>query len=612
MNRLVALLAVIFFLAWWCPWAPAAPLARASVTTTFEPQAPTVLSEAPHSIEAVSPDLHELLEVPREGRTLAIMLVLFQLAVMLASAKLLGALLERFSVPGVIGELLAGAIIGPFLLGSLIKLPMGGGWVPLFPAPSNAGEWPVNQTIWSLAQFASIVLLFLTGLHTDLKQFLRYVGPATLVAVAGVVLPFALGAAAVGGIPYFAELARGSPGENPLIPALFIGAILSATSVGITARVLSDIQKLDTPEGVTILGAAVLDDVLGIIALAIVGGIAATGTVSFGAVGIISFKALGVWIVLTGVILALVKPIERLLTCTQYAGAMIGLALALAFICSGIAEFFGLAFIIGAYSVGLGLSRMKIAHQLMDALQPVYDFIVPIFFATLGMLVNFHAMFSNRGVVIMGVVITLIAIFGKVVGCGAAALPAGFNRLGAYRIGIGMLPRGEVALIVAGVGLSQNIIGQNVFGVSIMMTLITTIVAPILLVPAFARGGSGRRIIEEPGDRLPPAQPHRHLELQVPGDMADLVIGRLLDVAARSGWESAFEEAGEEIYLLRSGDDAAQVRRTDGKILIDAPAARQTQFSAFFAEVQRSIAADAAGVTPSPVTPSPVTPSPAP
>jgi Kef-type K+ transport system membrane component KefB len=545
---------------------------------------------------SVSPDLHELLAVPEHGRKLAIMLVLFQLAVMLVAAKLLGALVEKIKVPGVIGELLAGAIIGPFLLGSLIRLPLhgwSGDWIALFPAPREAGEWPINQTVWSFAQFASILLLFITGLHTDLKQFLKYAGPATLVAVAGAAVPFALGTAVVY-VPYFADLARGAPGEPALVPALFVGLILMATSIGITARVLSDIRKLDTPEGVTILGAAVLDDVIGIVALAIVGGIAATGQVSWGAAGVITVKALGVWIALTVAIFALAKPIERVLTRIPYGGTMVALAMALAFVASGLAEFFGLAFIIGAYSVGLGLSRTSFANDLMDRLQPIADFIVPIFFATLGMLVDFRAMFSDRGVVIMGLVISVIAIIGKVAGCGLAAMPVGFNGRGAWRIGLGMLPRGEVALIVAGVGLSQNIIGQNVFGVSIMMTLITTIVAPILLVPAFD-GGSG--VKPRAAGELPAARgKHRHLEMHIPPDMGELVLLRLLAAAEGNGWRGAYEEAAVDIHLLSKAGETAQLRRIDGKIIVDASGARLDEFERMFADVRSAICGDASAV----------------
>jgi Kef-type K+ transport system membrane component KefB len=542
----------------------------------------------------LSPDLHQLTQIPGEGRKLLILLVLLQLSAVLISAKLLGALAERIKVPGVIGELLAGAIIGPFLLGRWIHVPLHGNWVPLFPPPQGL-EWPVNEILWSLAQFASIVLLFITGLHTDLRQFLRYVGPATLIAIAGLVAPFALGAGVVL-IPWFSGLAVAHSGESPLVPALFVGAILAATSIGITARVLSDIEKLDTPEGVTILGAAVVDDVLGIIALAIVGGIAATGTVSFGSATAISLKAFGVWIALTLVILAAAGSIERFFTSIRYSGSVIALGLALAFVCSGIAEFFGLAFIIGAYSVGLGLSRTRTAHTLMEQLRPIADFIVPIFFATLGMLVNFQAMFSDWRVIVFALVVTLAAVVGKLFGCGAAALPVGFNMRGAYRVGLGMVPRGEVALIVAGVGLSQNIIGANIFAVSIMMTLLTTIAAPILLVPAFAHGGSGRRHPQRATRALPSASPHPAVDIPCPGDMADVIMNRLLRVAEKHGWEPSYERADEQIYLLRNGPDAAQLRRSNGKIEIDATGQRQPEFDWFLEQVKESISSDVQNV----------------
>ncbi|HEX8521098.1 MAG TPA: cation:proton antiporter [Tepidisphaeraceae bacterium] len=523
------------------------------------------------------------------------MLILFQLGVILVAAKLMGALAERVKVPGVIGELLAGVVLGPFLLGSRLHVPLHGHWVPLFPAPTEPSQWPVNEHLWTTAQLASIILLFITGLHTDLKQFLRYVFPATLVAVAGALIPFALGMGVVY-IPMFGDLSTAHPSASPLVPALFVGVILMATSIGITARVLSDIEKLDTPEGVTILGAAVLDDVLGIIALAIVGGIAARGSISAGEVGLVTLKALGVWIVLTAAILVLAKPIERVMTRIPYGGTMIALALALAFICSGIAEFFGLAFIIGAYSVGLGLSRTKMSHKLMEALRPISDFVVPIFFATLGMLVNFNVMFKDWRVVFFGLVVTLVAVVGKLIGCGAASLPVGFNWRGAYRIGLGMLPRGEVALIVAGVGLSQNIIGQNVFGVSIMMTLITTVVAPVLLVPAFLRGGSGRRHPAVATKRLPGQSPHPAVDVTCAPDLADLLLTRLLRVAEEAGWEATYERSDENIYLLRSGSDAAQVRLTEGKLEIDATGARQPEFESFLERAKRTIAEDVEGV----------------
>ena len=542
----------------------------------------------------MSPDLHEIDAWGEHARAAKIMLILFQVAAILASAKLLGWLAERVKVPGVIGELLAGVIIGPFALGGVLQLPLLGHWAPLFPAPSNASQWPVNDVVWSLAQFASIILLFVTGLHTNLQQFLKYVGPATLVAVVGLVVPFALGAAGVC-LPPFRELARGSAGESLLVPALFVGAILAATSIGITARVLGDIGELDSPEGVTIIGAAVLDDVLGIVALAIVGGIATAGSVSVGSVAWVGFKAIGFWLGLTLVVLAIARPLERALSSIKYGGALVGLGLALAFVCSALAESFGLAFIIGAYSVGLGLSRTHMAHKLMDGLQPVADFMVPVFFAALGMLVNLKVMLASWHVIAFGLTITALAVVGKLVGCGVAALPVGFNARGAYRIGLGMLPRGEVALIVAGIGLSRQIVGEVVFGVSIMMTLVTTVVAPILLVPAFAHGGSGRR---ERGERrrkprLPTASIEPGFEVTTPPGLVGDFVDKFLAAAQRAGWTPSYERADEEIYLLRSGNDAALLAAGDGAVRIDTSDTRRDEMRAIIDAVREALIEDA-------------------
>ena len=223
---------------------------RMSVTATIVVialLAPGALAAGTGESFTVSPDLHEIRTMGESGLTYLVMLIMCQFAAMLLAAKLLGWLAEKIAVPGVIGELLAGVLIGPFLLGTILKVPLHGHWVPLFPAPSDPSEWPINPIIWTIGQFASIVLLFMAGLHTDLKQFLRYVGPATLVAIVGLVIPFALGAAVVY-IPTFSAIVA-PDGGSVLIPALFIGAILAATSIGITARVLGDIDKLDTPEG---------------------------------------------------------------------------------------------------------------------------------------------------------------------------------------------------------------------------------------------------------------------------------------------------------------------------------------------------------------------------
>ncbi len=405
-----------------------------------------------------------------------------QLGVILVVAKLAGEVAERWlKVPAVLGELGAGILIGPYALGGVGLGPL----PPLF-GQVVAGQLPVSVELYVVAQIAAVVLLFVAGLQTHFALLLRYAAPAGAVAAGGVLLPFAFGVVAT--VLFAPALFNERIGlTDPR--ALFMGAVMTATSVGITARVLSDLHRLGSPEGVTILGAAVIDDVLGILVLTVVVGMSVSGSVSAAEIAGVGAKAVGFWLALTGISLALGSYVAKLLGAFRVAGAGVALALALALLAAGLAERFGLAMIIGAYSVGLGLSRTSLRHNLEHGLMGVYHFIVPVFFAVMGMLVDVRAV---GGAIVFGLVITALAIVGKLAGSGLPALAVGFTPRGAWRIGVGMLPRGEVALIIAGVGLSRGVIGQDLFGVAILMTVITTVLAPLLLVPAF-KGGSGRR-----------------------------------------------------------------------------------------------------------------------
>ena len=411
--------------------------------------------------------------------------LVFQLAVILTAAKLAGEAFERYlKMPSVLGELAAGIVIGPFALGG-VDLPAIGALFEHIGAGVDVGEIvaiPVSEGLWSIAQVGSIVLLFMAGLETDLRQFLRYARPASIVAAGGVVLPFVFGVVLTKAFGFADSY------SDP--KALFIGAVLTATSIGITVRVLGDLRRLGTPEGVTILGAAVLDDVIGILVLTIVVGIDATGEFSAGSVGLVALKAFGFWIGLTGVGILLSRRISSIFDKFRGSGAALGLSLALAFLAAGLAESVGLAMIIGAFSIGLALSDTDLARKLDEPLRAVYAALVPIFFVVMGMLVDVSEL---GGVWAFGGVVTAAAIVGKVLGGGLPALFAGFNRSGAWRIGIGMLPRGEVALIMAGIGFSKGILGADLYGVVIMMTVVTTAIAPPVLAVSFRSGTAGTR-----------------------------------------------------------------------------------------------------------------------
>ena len=403
--------------------------------------------------------------------------LVIQLGIILLAAKLAGELAQRYlRIPAVLGELGIGIAIGPFALGGVEIFGLG----PLF--PELATVIPVSPELWSVAQIASIVLLFVVGLETDLARFFKYAGPGVAVAAGGVILPFAFGMGAT-------EL-MGFAGEDGFFSneALFMGAIMTATSVGITARVLADLGKLDSAEGVTVVAAAVVDDVIGILILTVVVGISGGDDVSVGSVSWIGFKAIAFWLGLTGIGILVAPYIATFLSRLKVPGATIAILLGLAFLAAGMAETFGLAFIIGAFSIGLAFSRTELSRSMEEPLNAVYNAVVPIFFVVMGMLVDVSAMSEA---IVLGLVITGLAIVGKVAGGGLPALGTGFNLRGATRVGFGMLPRGEVALIIAGIGLSADIIGPDLFGVSIMMTVVTTLMAPLVLIPLFARGGSG-------------------------------------------------------------------------------------------------------------------------
>jgi len=459
-----------------------------------------------------------------------------QLAVIIIAARLGGSLFQRFlRLPRVLGELSAGMVIGPYALGHL-PLP---GYGPLFEAPS--GAIPVTPELYAVATLASVVLLFLTGLETDMATFLRYSFAGTMVGIGGVLFSFGLGVSCA---LWFGVA------ERALDPAaLFLGTIATATSVGITARLLTEKRQSHSPEGVTIMAAAVLDDVLGIILLAVVVGLSRfqhTGDgVRWSEIGWIAAKAFGFWLVCTVAGLLSARRLSRLLKWSRTPATVASLALGLALLLAGLSEMAGLAMIIGAYIAGLALSRTDLVDFLQEQLHGVYELFVPVFFCVMGMLVDVGAM---GGVLGFGLAYSALAFAAKVGGCGLPALLTGFNLRGAWRIGLGMLPRGEVALIIAGVGLSTGIIGNALFSVSIMMTMITTLAAPPLLIKAL-EGGSGIRGRDQ---RVEPAHP---LTLTFPSpDIAEFLLMRIV---------RAFRQEEFFVHRVRTEQVTYQIRKEE-------------------------------------------------
>lgn len=454
---------------------------------------------------------------------------ILQLGILIIFTRVGGHWLRRWlRLPGVLGELIMGMILGPYALGKY-HWPLVG---VLFPLPS-AGE-TVGPELHGIAIFASIILLFLSGLETDLSTFMRYSLAGTLVGIGGVVFSFLLGA----GCAVWTGLA-----PHWLDPvALFLGAIATATSVGISARILSERHKMASPEGVTILAAAVFDDVLGIIILAIVVGMvraAATGrNLMWHSILMIAVKAFGFWIGATTAGLLLARRFSKILKYFKSPRAIAALALGCALLLAGISEMAGLAMIIGAYIMGLSLSRTDLVQVIQSEIEGLQNILVPVFFGVMGMMVNLQAI---PGVLKVGAIYSLLAVISKVAGCGLPALFCGFTRHGATRIGVGMLPRGEVALIVAGIGLTSGAINQDIFGIAIMMTLVTTILGPLLLAGSFENPAPGLRHPEDSA-----RTESREIVLQFPSsDMADFMCARIV---------RAFRK--EEFYVYRLAPDS--------------------------------------------------------
>jgi Kef-type K+ transport system membrane component KefB len=370
--------------------------------------------------------------------------VLLALLIMLASAKVMAELFERMGQPSVVGEILAGVLVGPSVLA----------WV----APSDL--------ISILAEVGVIFLLFNVGLETKPSTIFRVGKTATFVAVLGVALPFVAGFA-------IAELWNAS-----YIESMFVGAALVATSVGITARVLGQMGLLDLETSKIILGAAVIDDILGLIILSIVSALSA---VSFDAYGIAKTAAgailftLFIAIVGSRVMTRLAPLVARLRLAKPFFNVGLILCLGLSFA----AIYIGVAAIIGAFLAGMMLAEATEDNPKMhDLTTGVSEFLVTFFLVNIGMQLNL-AIFKDASVIVLAVVITIIAVVTKFVGCGLGAW--GMSRREMAQVGVGMIPRGEVGIVVAQIGLAMAVISEQFFASVLFMAVATTLIAPPLI-----------------------------------------------------------------------------------------------------------------------------------
>ena len=396
--------------------------------------------------------------------------LLFDLFMVFLAAKVAAELFERIHQPPVIGELLAGVLIGPFALG-LIGTP-DAGLVAAFHGDEAAAEESIKLVYHLVAELGIVVLLFFVGLETRLADILRVGGRAGLVAVVGVVIPFMLGYGLMGPLL-----------GHPSVESIFVGAAMVATSVGITARVLRDLGVIGSTESRIILGAAVIDDILAMIILAVVAGLATTGSVSAVEVGVIAGQALlfTAFVALVGT--GTVRRYGLRLGSLKMDGAPLAVSLLVMLGLAALSASIGLAAIIGAFLAGMVFAEAREHFDLEHQALPIYQFLVPFFFVFTGAQVDWR-LFLDTGIMGTAAAVTILALLGKMVGCGIGVL--GLGGRSAAIVGVGMAPRGEVGLIVASLGLSLGAIPSPIFSVVVIMSILTTLVVPPVLRILFA------------------------------------------------------------------------------------------------------------------------------
>lgn len=416
------------------------------------------------------------------GNVIVRLFVVF--ALMLLGGKFSGELFERLGQPAVLGELLAGVILGSSVLGVI---------------PTAAGD-PITDVVKIFAEIGVVILLFEIGLDTDLKQMFKVGAGAAAVACVGVALPL------IGGwLFWLSPLAKEEYSlAGSSATGLFLGAALTATSVGITARVLRDLQVIHTVESRLIIGAAVIDDILGLVLLGLVSSLAGGQAVSALGVAKSLAVAVGFLVVAIAVGLAVAPRVFSIIDRMRVRGMLLVSAFAFLLVVAALAETVGSAMIIGAFAAGIILSGTNQFDAIEERMKPVADIFTPVFFLSIGAefdvrLLDFTNP-DNRPLLLVGLSLFIIAVVGKL----AAGWAVPWRKYNRPAVGIGMLPRGEVGLIFANIGLVSGVLTGELFGAILIMVIGTTFIAPPLLKWSFARWGvtvppaGGRPSIVEP------------------------------------------------------------------------------------------------------------------
>lgn len=374
---------------------------------------------------------------------------LISIAIIIVFTKVLGDITNRFNLTQVVGALFAGIIIGP------------------------AGFGLVEEDLFCTcaAEIGVILLMFTAGLDTSIPQLKENLKACLAIALAGVLVPLAGGAAT-----YYLFFTPGATEFAIILKSVFVGVVLAATSVSITVEALREMGKLETKVGNAILGAAVIDDVLGIIVLTIVMSMKDT-SVSISTV----FIKIALYCVFMTVVALFIGKFKNYIDSNLKRRRITTFALAACFVISYLTEVkFGIADITGAYLLGLFLSGQEVKHEICRKISPLsYLIFSPMFFASVGLKVDIDGITAQ--LVIFAVILLIVAGLTKVIGCGIGAKICGFNTIDATRIGVGMIARGEVALIVAQKGFSVGLIESEMFAPIVIMIIFTTVCTPLIL-----------------------------------------------------------------------------------------------------------------------------------
>jgi monovalent cation:proton antiporter-2 (CPA2) family protein len=372
----------------------------------------------------------------------------FELVIILLSTKLAGDLSARLGQPAVLGKLIIGIIIGPALLG----------WVES------------SELMDELSEIGVLLLMFIAGLETDLAELRKNLKSSVAVAVGGIIAPF------VGG--YLVGKLLGLADSH----SVFLGLLLCATSVSISVQTLRDLGKLNTRESTTILGAAVVDDVLVVILLAFVMSFIGAGDINL---GLVIGKKLIFFLTIILIGWKIVPLLMRFLSPLKVSESVISAGLILCFSFAFYGELLGIAGIIGAFAAGIAISQTKYKAEVEHKLEPIaYGIFVPVFFVSVGMSVSFEGILDNLWFIL---ILTVVAIVTKLIGSGLGARLTGFDLRSSSAIGAGMVSRGEVALIIATIGLEANLLAKEYFTSIVIVVILTTLVTPPMLKNIFVR-----------------------------------------------------------------------------------------------------------------------------